>query len=684
MGTVHNRFALISFTLCLLISIADSSSAETAAPQEQGASSEWRLIGNNPEQHHFSSLDQINDKSVKRLGLAWSTDMPTLDGPVGVPLVADGVIYQSLALGKVFAHDVVTGKEIWNFDAKIQFPLGVVPAWGARLTRGLALIGDLVITAVGDCRLIALDKATGEQHWVSQACDPELGYTITGAPRVGAGKVFIGNANADSGATRGYVSAFDVKTGEMLWRFYTVPSDPALGFENDAMEMASKTWGKEYWKLVGGGSAWDAMTYDPVLDLLYIGTDAPSPVSPLLRGEGAGDELFTNAIVALDASTGDYRWHYSTTPGDGWNYGATMHIMIAELDFGGQPRRVVMSAPKNGFFYILDASNGDLISAENIVPINWASHIDMKTGRPVKLPDSKWWLKGEEGALTYPSPLGAHNWMPMSYSKVTGLIYIPVMESPMTMIQKDGNLIGGVDVDFYYGLDNDAEFSGSLLAWDPVQQKQRWKTTVGRPYQGGILSTAGNLVFQGSSEGKFSAYNAESGENLWAMFVGSGILAAPVTVDVDGNQLIILPVGSGMSASIGTYPEMAGNPGGPARLLAFRLDGKAELSLDNTDVVAVPKPPRSRPLAENVAKGENIWLINGCELCHGFRVIGSQNVSVPDLRYANAKTHDDFAAIMSGTRWNKGMPTFNHLSSEEMSRLQDYILAQAWLAYDGR
>jgi PQQ-dependent dehydrogenase (methanol/ethanol family) len=682
MRIVVDRFARISTVIWSLMTVVDVSSTEATPPGEHRPPSEWRLIGNNPEQHHFSRLDQIDERSVKRLGLAWSTDLPTLDGPVGVPLVADGVIYQSLALGKVFAHDAGTGKEVWNFDAKIKFPLGVVPAWGARLTRGLALFEDLVITAIGDCRLIALDKATGEQRWASPACDPEQGYTITGAPRVGAGKVFIGNANADSGKTRGYVSAFDVKTGELLWRFYTIPGDPAKGFENDAMKMASKTWGKEYWKFVGGGSAWDAMTYDPVLNLLYIGTDAPFPANPLLRGDGAGDELFTNAIVALDASTGDYRWHYSTTPGDGWNYGATMHIMIADLALGGQQRRVVMSAPKNGFFYILDAANGELISARNIVPVNWASHIDMKTGRPVKLRDSEWWLKGEEGALAYPSPLGAHNWMPMSYSEETGLIYIPVMESPMTMIQKDGSLVGGVDVDFYYGRDNDAEFSGSLLAWDPIEQKQRWKSTVGRPYQGGVLSTGGNLVFQGSSEGEFSAYNAVTGKKLWAMFVGSGILAAPITVDVDGNQLIIVPVGSGTSSAIGTYPELAGNPGGPARLLAFRLDGKAELPLNKTDISDVPKPPRARPLAVNVVKGENVWLENGCELCHGFRAIGSQNVSVPDLRYATARTHDGFAAILLGTRWDKGMPTFNHLSSEDVALLQDYILAQAWLAYE--
>ena len=669
----------IATLLFPLLTIVDVAAASMSASSTDN--SDWRLIGNNPEQQHFSNLDQINQATVKRLGLAWSTDLPTLDGPVGVPLVADGVIYQSLALGKVIAHDARSGKQLWLFDADIKFPLGVVSAWGARLTRGLALYGDLVITAIGDCRLIALDRQSGKQQWTSPACDPQQSYTITGAPRVGAGKVFIGNANADSGANRGFVTAFDAKTGKQLWRFYTVPGDPSKGFENEAMEMASKTWAKEYWKKGGGGSTWEAMTYDPVLDLLYIGTDAPFPLNPLLRGEDAGDELFTNAIVALDASTGEYRWHYSTTPGDGWNYSATMHIMIAELAINDKKRRVVMTAPKNGFFYVLDADSGKLISANNIVPVNWASHIDLETGRPVKLRDAQWWLKGEEGALVYPSPIGAHSWMPMSFSEQTGLVYIPVMESPMTMVQKESNLVSGVDVDFYYGRDNDLEFLGSLLAWDPVKQEQRWKVKIGRPYQGGVLSTAGNVVFQGSTEGIFSAYDASSGERLWASDIGSGIIAAPVTVDIDGKQVVLVPAGSGTSSSVGTMPELASYPGGPARLLAFALDGKAELPLLDSVASVIPKPPLGRPSAERVAKGEDIWLENGCELCHGFRAIGAPNVSVPDLRLSNAQTYADFATILSGARWDKGMPVFSHLTGEDSAALRDYVLAQAWLAY---
>src|ERR1700685_4609933 len=332
-------------------SICDAASK----PNEVTPDTDWRLIGNNPEEQHFSSLTQINDATVGRLGLDWYADMPTLDGMTGVPLVADGVIYQSGSLGTVFANDLRTGKLLWSFDAHIQFPMGVEPSWGSRLSRGLALWEDEVIRATGDCRLIALSRKTGQKLWESQVCDIKNHKTITGAPRVGGGKIFIGNSNGDSGIGRGHVDAFDAATGKHLWRFYTIPGDPALGFENHAMEMASKTWGKDYWKSSGGGSVWDGLTFDPVLNLLYIGTDGASPFDPSKRAENAGDELFTTSIIALNADSGDYVWHYQTTPGDGWNYDATMPIMIADLSIGGHKRRVVMEAPKNGFFYVIDA-----------------------------------------------------------------------------------------------------------------------------------------------------------------------------------------------------------------------------------------------------------------------------------------------------------------------------------------
>ena len=317
----------------------------------------WWQIGNNDYAQHFSTIADINDKTVSGLKLKWSADLPTRDGLVGVPLVADGIVYESGPLGTVYANDLKTGKLLWTFDAEIRFPQGIVPSWGARLSRGLALWGDKVIRATGDCRLIALDRKTGKKLWDVQHCDAAV-HTITGAPRVGGGMVFIGTANADTGFGRAHVDAYDVRTGKRLWRFYTVPGDPARGFESPAMAMAARTWGKDYWTRTGGGSAWEAMTYDPRTGYLIFGTDGPVPLSPKDRGEGAGDELFTNAIVAVNAKTGEYVWHYSTTPGDGWNYSATMPIVLADLKIGGKSTAVVMEAPKNGFFYVMDARTG--------------------------------------------------------------------------------------------------------------------------------------------------------------------------------------------------------------------------------------------------------------------------------------------------------------------------------------
>jgi len=662
---------------------ADAAGTPSAAP----LNSEWRFIGNNLEQQHFSPLTQINDRTVKTLGLAWFADMPSKDGMTGVPLVADGVVYQSGAIGKVFANDVRTGKLVWSFDANIRFPLPIVASYGARLTRGLALWEDEVITATGDCRLIALNRRNGQKIWESQACDSKDYKTITGAPRVGNGKVFIGNSNMDSGMGRGYVDAFDVKTGSHLWRFYTVPGDPAQGFESKALERASKTWGKDYWKISGGGTAWDGMTYDSQLNLLFVGTDGPAPLAPPFRGEGRGDELFTTCIIALNADTGEYVWHYQTTPGDGWNYDAAMPIMIVDLKVGAKKRHVVMQAPKNGFFYVLDAKTGKLINQpRNIVPVNWASHIDMKTGRPVQLAAAKYWLTRQKRAVVTPSPTGAHGWMPMSYNPATGLVYIPTMEMPTLISLDERNAVGAVNIDWYFAVTHRMPFKGSLLAYDPVRQKARWKRAVGPPYEGGTLSTAGNLVFQGTSTGDLIAYRADNGEKLWSMFTGSGILGAPSTVEIDGEQLVIVAAGSGTTSGIGLFKNVAGDPGGPARLFAFKLNGNVQLpSAQARPLDVIPRPPRPRPDHALAVQGEAVYEANFCEACHGYQAIGGIG-SLPDLRRASAETHDMFAGIvLGGLRKDEGMPVFNEsITEKQVLALQAYVLEKAWGAYDAQ
>lgn len=663
--------------------------AAQSSPQN---SSEWRLIGLNPEQHHFSPLEQIHTNNVAKLGVAWFADLPSKDGLVGVPLVADGGVYQSGPLGRVYANDVRTGRLLWTFDAKVKLDQPFIGAWGHRVNRGAAVWGDKVYVGTGDCRLIAIDRKLGTKVWEAQSCDTNAGNTITGPPHVGAGKIFIGNATADLGIGRGFVDAFDAQTGRRLWRFYTIPGDPSKGYESKAMEMAARTWGKEYrqTKQPAGGAAWNAMTYDPVLNLLYIGTDSPSPMNPKLRGKDAGEELFTNAIVAVNADTGEYVWHYSTTPHDAWNYAATMHIMIAELQFDGKKRRVVMEAPKNGFFYVLDAKTGKLISANNLVPVNWASHIDLATGRPVQLPAARWYEQPNETVPWVPGGR-SHSWQPMSYSPLTGLVYIPVTDAPMTLTMNSADKsavpAAGADIDWFAGERlPEPRFRGELVAWDPIRQRERWRQRVGPPTNGGVLSTASNLVFQGTGSGELRAYQADTGKVLWQTTVHSGIYAAPSTVEIDGEQLVLVSVGSGTSSTLRARPHLGGLTRGPSRLVAFKLGGTVKLPLDSDRNKPLPKPAKARFPAALAAKGRAVWNAAACGLCHGDDAIAAEESSVPDLRKSLLVTSATLRSIViEGLLAERGMPSFKGVvPTEDLPALEAFIVNQAWLAYEAQ
>ena len=673
----------LAWGLAGLIFIAPLAGATSTAESPAASPQEWNLIGGNEYEQHFSELRQIDTNTVGKLKLKWFADMPTRDGLTGIPIVANGMVFQSGGLGRAWAHDVRTGKLLWSFDAEIKFPLPIVASWGSRVSRGLSVWGDKVLKASGDCRLFALDQKSGAKIWEVQSCDSNEYKAISGAPRVGDGKVFIGNSNSDFGIGRGYVDAYEIATGKRLWRFHTIPGDPAKGFENKAMEMASKTWGHEYWKKVGGGSAWDGITYDPRTKLVLIGVDGPSPVDPTLRGKGAGDELFTNAVVAVNAETGEYVWHYSTTPGDAWNYSATQPTVLADLTINGVKTPVVMIAPKIGFFYVLDARTGKLVNEPKpIVPVNWASRIDMKTGRPVRLPDAEYWTKGEKGAIIEPGVLGAHSWMPMSYSPLTGLVYIPVGDYPTWLFSDPANAVAQSGADQYWGLKH-GRWKGSLLAWDPIRQERRWEVDTGKPYQGGILSTASNVVFQGHTDGKFVAFDAASGKQLWAFDTGSAILAAPSTVEIDGEQLVLVPIGSGTTSALGFAPLLAGSAtSGPARLLAFSLNGGATLPAVAHTLEAFPKPAAPPPSATLARAGKRVWDASGCEICHGVQVIGGIG-SVPDLRRINSARLSLFSEIVRGGLLKaNGMPIFAEtIREEDIPALKAYIIDEAWRAY---
>jgi PQQ-dependent dehydrogenase (methanol/ethanol family) len=669
--------------LLVIAALAMAQVVGAATPGAQGDNSEWALVGGGAKAQHFSRISEINARNVQHLGLAWYFTYPTLDGPVGVPMVARGLVFETTGLGRVFANSVSTGKLVWSYDAHIRFPLHVISAWGSRLSRGVALWKNEVIMATGDCRLIALDQRTGSQIWQARSCNPAI-QTITGAPSVGGGEVFIGNSNADSSVGRGYVDAFDVQTGRHLWRFYTIPGNPALGFESPAMAMAAKTWGKDYWKHDGGASVWDSITYDPKLDQVYFGTDGASPWSPPARGEKRGDELFATSVLAVNAKTGSLVWYYQTTPHDAWNYDATMPMMIADLVIDNKKRRVVMTAPKNGFFYVFDASNGKLVNEPKpLVPINWASRIDMRTGRPVELPGAKYWLAPNQEAVVSPSPVGAHNWMPMAYSPLTGLVYLPVMNMPTLMKLNTAMSVGGVTVDWYYALSHRLPFEGTLVAWDPIRQRARWHVDLGPPYEGGTLATAGNLVFEGTTTRQFVAYRADTGEKLWSSDVGSSILGAPSTVRVNGAQFILVPGGSGTTSALGYFRKLAGNPGGPSRLFAFKLNGTAAMPVVDDTPAPFPKPSRPRPTPELVKAGSAVWDQADCILCHGFQALGAGG-SVPDLRRSSIVMGPEFEKVVIGGVFTPaGMPIFKDaIRPDQIEALRAFIVAQAWKAYD--
>jgi quinohemoprotein ethanol dehydrogenase len=661
-----------------------------AAGGSEASRSEWTVIGGNAGVWHYSALKQINAENVKNLGLAWMADIPSKDGLVGNPLVADGVVYQSGPLGRIYANDVRTGKLLWRFAPEVHFDekTSLAALWSSRYNRGVAVLGDNVYVASGDCRLFAVDRKTGKEVWQVVSCDSTKTFGITGAPRVGDGKVYIGNNCIDSGAERGYVDAFDAKTGKRAWRFYTMPGDPSKPFENKTMEMASKTWGTDYWKHTHGCvSAYDAMTYDEKLNLLYIGTGSGSPWSPAERSKDAGDELFSDSIVAVNATTGEYVWHYQTVQHDGWDFDATWQISIAELPITGVKRRVVMTTPKNGFFYVLDAKTGHFLSANNYTPVNWASRIDAKTGRPVTIPDARYWERPTEKTIVSPGPLGAHNWQANSYDPATGLVYLPVIIAP-TLMQPDPEAhVGGMVFNMYYGETGDPKWrsGGELVAWDPVTEKARWRVKRALPMNGGTLSTAGNLVFQGTAEGTFDAFAADTGKPLWSFNAQGSIQAAPTTVEIDGEQVILVASGNSGSAAIGPYlARYSTTPKSrsPSRLLAYKLGATG--SVPATVVEEIPKPPLPRQPTDLAKKGSVYFESQFCTDCHGLGV-EDVNSSIPDLRTASAQTFAQLSAIvLGGARLDKGMPAFPALPADQLKAIQAYILNEAWTAYDAQ
>jgi quinohemoprotein ethanol dehydrogenase len=646
---------------------------------------EWVTHGGNYAEQRYSTLKKITDQNVQNLGLAWYFDLDTSRGQEATPLIIDGTMYFTSAWSKVYAADARTGNEKWRFDPQVDFKKNG-DACCDVVNRGVAAWGNNVYVGTLDGRLIALDMASGKVVWSVQTTPPAGRYTITGAPRIVKGKVIIGNGGGELGV-RGYVSAYDAATGKQLWRFYTVPGNPADGFESPEMEKAAKTWAGEWWQYGGGGTVWDSMAYDPELDLLYIGVGNGSPWNYQIRSKGQGDNLFLSSIVALKVDSGEYVWHFQTTPGETWDYTATQHMILADLPINGKTRKVIMQAPKNGYFYVLDRKNGEFISGKNFVPVTWSTGLDPKTGRPNFVPEA---MYINQPAMVSPSPLGGHNWFPMSYSPRTNLVYISILESASRYAQDKNFQMRAQGWNTGVGFSGDAPHpdtvkatanikpSAALLAWDPINQREAWRVSYPRSGNGGVLTTAGNIAFQGSADGFFNAYAADTGKKLWSFPAQDSPMGGPVTYELDGEQYVAGIAGLGGAAAGGFgmrgQKQVRAEHG---RMLVFKLGGKAALpSLGGSGARQVPDLARANATGD-VTVGETVFE-RSCSGCHGENAVS--NTATPDLRYSQSiiDANEFKAIVVDGARADKGMVGFGAvLKPGESEAIRAYLVSRA-------
>ena len=650
--------------------------------------SNWLTYGRTYSEQRFSPFEQINEQNVQRLGLAWYFDLDTRRGQESTPLVVDGVMYFTTAWSKVVALDAATGERVWSFDPKVP-PSWAVNACCDVVNRGVAAWEGKVFVATLDGRLIALDAVKGQPAWEVLTIDRSSRYTITGAPRVVKGKVLIGNGGAEMGV-RGYVSAYDAETGNLAWRFYTVPGDPAKPFESPILKEAAKTWTGAWWKNGGGGTVWDATAYDPRLDLLYIGTGNADPWARKVRGSKVGDSLFTSSLIALRPDTGEYVWHYQENPADEWDYDSAEQIILADLSIDGQVRQVLLHAPKNGFFYVLDRATGKLISAKPYTKVTWATGVDVQTGRPIESPAAHY-ENSDKPAIVTPGPGGAHGWQPASFNPKTGLVYFPVLESGFPY--KSAEHFQLSPLAWNTGIDAVAAempqvpevkkailstIKGHLIAWDPVKQKEVWRAERPGPLNGGALSTAGNLVFEGTGLGQFEALRATTGEKLWSASTESGVTAGPISYSVNGEQYVAVLVGWGgvLPLAAGEValqsPRMVNVP----RLLAFKLGGKANLPPAPEVKPQVFSSPRSIADAAEIKRGEQLYQ-SYCSGCHG-DVAVSGGV-LPDLRYSGTLANDQwFQIVLDGVLEPYGMVSFSKaITKQNAAAIREYVVFRA-------
>jgi len=673
-------------------------------PDEPG---QWPALGRNWQGDRFSPLAKISADTAGDLGFAWEYEFRSHRGRVehgqeATPLVVDGVIYASGPWGSAIAVDAKTGRERWRYDPDVDGSYNRKACCDV-VSRGLQVWQGKVYVATLDGHLVALNASDGRELWkVDTLIDrAQRSYSITGPPQVAGSVVVIGNSGAEFGV-RGYVTAYDLQTGAQRWRFYTVPGDPQQSPpEHPEMATALKTWSAQSdWASGLGGTVWGEMNYDPALHLLYIGTGNASPLAPWVRSPGGGDNLYLASILAIDPDTGRLAWHFQTAPGEMWDYTATQNMILADLSIDGRLRKVLMQAPKNGYFYVLDRQSGEFLSGKPYVFTNWATGLDAK-GHPTINPAATY---KDKPALVFPTGAGGHNWPPMAFNPQTQLVYIPARESGMVMTAvpgpyqwKPGRTNAAHDVAFSFFVDlmspaqrkeydavvashpdlPDPATREYLIAWDPVQQQERWRLPLGRAELagGGVLTTAGNLVVQGTSAGKLMVYRADTGDVVREIDVGTGIMAAPVSYEIDGEQYIAVLAGFG-GAMAPLYPaeSAAYRHQNYGRLLAFKLGGAQTPLPPPRESAPIPAPPALPATPAMAQRGAGLFFTY-CVLCHGGQ--GNARLSAyPDLFRMNAETHAAFEDIVhGGVLKANGMASFaDVLTTDDVAAIHAFLV----------
>jgi quinohemoprotein ethanol dehydrogenase len=652
-----------------LAAMQASRSVDAAAISDSRRAQDWLSTGRTYSEQRYSPLKQITSANAHELGLAWSLDLPSKGTLEATPLVAYGILYTTGSFGVVFAVDAKSGALLWTYDPKAQLRAAEAVVWDRH--RGLALYKGKIYVGVADGRLIALDAVDGHEVWTAQTFDRHIPYAITGAPRVFDGRVVIGMSGGDIG-TRGYASAYDAETGKLLWRFYAVPGNPEDGFESKAMEMAAKTWRGEWWKYGGGGNPWNAFSYDPKLGLVYIAFANGGPWTQTNRSPGGGDNLFLSSIVAVRADTGEYVWHYQNTPGEEWDFDATTDMILADIVVDGNVRQVLMQAPKNGFFYVLDRKTGKLLSAKNFVNVTWTDGIDMGTGRPVPKSGAHF----ENGAVDIaPGFAGGHSWYPMSYSPKTNLSYFSWRDASAVVSKpdnKDWHYSPGI-FDMPIIAPSPKQSDGGILAWDPTHQREAWRISLPTKLVGGTAVTAGNVVFAGTGDGRLLAVDATSGKQLWEGATDNAVMGGPSIYSVDGVEYIAVMAGIGGVFSQEPILKSFGYRYGTGRrLLAFRLGGAQHLPA----MAVLPPEPASRPPSDDPAVQRGKALYGPyCGSCHGPNATNSGGA--PELRRSTMLSALP-TIVLGGTLVPAGMPSFKkYLSDAQVADLQAYLLDRA-------